>query len=293
MDPSFYVHHINPVLLHIAGPLAIRWYGLAYLAGFLGGYFLLRRLIREGWFSLPEDLLSDFIVLLAIYGILLGGRLGYVLFYGMSDFLADPTFVFRLWDGGMASHGGILGSGLFLFWYGRKHHIPFLHLSDNLCTVVPLGLFFGRMANFVNGELWGRITDVSWAVIFPMEAGIDYLSTAEPGLIHSYIQAGLLSPRHPSQLYEAAAEGLFLLVVLWWARHQNWSRRNGGLTALFAVLYSSVRFGVEFFREPDSATLFGWMTKGQSLSLILLLAGLIVWKHSNSRKPGKKDYPNP
>lgn len=276
MDSAYYIHDLSPVLIHLGGPLAVRWYGLAYLLGFLGGFLILRKLSREGSFRVPEDRVSDFIVLLAVYGVLVGGRLGYVLFYGMEDFRQDPLFPFKLWQGGMASHGGMIGTVVFLVVYARKNGHTFRHLCDHVCLVVPVGLFLGRLANFINGELWGRVTDVSWAVIFPQEAGLDYTAAADPSLIQRYLEAGHLAPRHPSQLYEAFAEGLLVFAVLWWLRSRPRFQKDGWISAAFAVTYGAARIVVEFFREPDSTVYFGWMTKGQLLSLFLIAGGVVM-----------------
>lgn len=276
MDLAYYIHNWNPVLLNVAGPLAIRWYGLAYLAGFLGGYRLLRSFSRRGEFGVEESRVGDFVIMLAVYGVLIGGRLGYVLFYGWSDLLFDPLYVFRLWDGGMASHGGIIGVGLWLLYYAKKNRLRFFHLCDYVCAVVPIGLLFGRLANFINGELWGRVTDVPWAVIFPMEAGLDYRAAADPVLIQRCLADGLLFPRHPSQLYQAFGEGLLLFGVMWWVRIRS-RGRDGRMTAAFCIVYGLIRIVTEFFREPDSTVYFGWLTKGQGLSILLILAGVAVY----------------
>lgn len=286
---SYYIHDLNPVLVHIAGPLAVRWYGLAYLLGFLLGYRLLIRVSREGLFKMPEAKIADFVILLAVYGVVIGGRVGYTLFYNFGDWLKDPLYVFRLWDGGMASHGAMIATALFLVVYGKRNGYSFRHLCDHVCLGVPVGIFFGRIANFINGELWGRVTDVRWAVIFPQEAGLDYTAASDTALMLSYLKAGYLHPRHPSQLYEALGEGLILFLVLWWVRHQPWSRRDGWLTAVFAIGYGVTRIVVEFFREPDSTVYLGWMTKGQSLSLVLMAAGLIVaWSTWTEAKNAKE-----
>ena len=276
MDIPYYIHNLDPVLLHVAGPLAVRWYGLAYLAGFFGGYQLLRYFSRSGEFRVPESRVGDFVVMLAVYGVLVGGRLGYVLFYGFQDLLSDPLYVFRLWGGGMASHGGIIGVGLWLLYYARRHGLSFFHLCDYVSVVVPVGLFFGRLANFINGELWGRVTEVWWAVIFPMEAGLDYLAAKDSSLIQSALSEGLLAPRHPSQLYQAFGEGVVLFAILWWIRMRPGPRGHGVLTGCFCIFYGVIRCVTELFREPDSTVYFGWLTKGQGLSVALILVGVAV-----------------
>ncbi len=258
---SHWTHNLDPVILHIWGPMALRWYGLAYLLGFLGGYLILRRLAKRGEFAVPPEELSNFMVHLAIFGVFLGGRLGYVLLYAWNTFIHDPLFVFRVWEGGMASHGGMIGVLGVLLWTAHKQKCSFWNLTDGLALVAPIGLFFGRIANFINGELWGRPSGISWAVIFP-QAG-----DATP------------TPRHPSQLYEAFGEGLLLFAVLWLVRKTAWGKREGILSALFLLIYAAARIAGECFREPDSTVYFGWLTKGQLYSFFMIAAALIIlWK---------------
>lgn len=265
---NYWVHDLNPVLFHIWGPLSVRWYGLAYLLGFLCGYLILRHLSKRGEFAVPPDDLSNFIVYVAIYGVFCGGRLGYVLFYAFGDFLHDPLFLFRVWEGGMASHGGMLGVLLVVLWYARHKKVSFWNLTDGLALAAPAGLFFGRIANFINGELWGRPTDVPWAVIFP-QAG-------DPAP----------TPRHPSQLYEALGEGVILFTALWLIRRTRWGKQNGALSAAFLILYAVARITVEFFREPDSTIYFGWLTKGQLYSSFMVLTAIIIlWRRKLLCKP--------
>jgi phosphatidylglycerol---prolipoprotein diacylglyceryl transferase len=255
---SFWTNNLDPVIFHLWGPLAVRWYGMAYLAGFLGGYLLLLRLSKRGEFAVPPDELSSFIVHVAIYGVFLGGRLGYVLFYAGDTFIHDPLFLFRVWDGGMASHGGILGVILVTLWTARKKKISFWNLIDGLALVAPIGLFFGRIANFINGELWGRPTDVPWAVIFP--------------------QAGdpVPTPRHPSQLYEAFGEGLLLFAALWLIRRTTRGQHEGAISAAFLLIYAAARIAGECFREPDSTVYFGWLTKGQLYSGFMVIGAIAI-----------------
>lgn len=258
---EYWVHNLNPVVFHLWGPLAVRWYGLAYLAGFLGGYLILLRMSKRKEFAIPPDELSNFIVHVAIYGVFLGGRLGYVLFYSWDIFIHDPLFLFRVWEGGMASHGGIIGVILVTLWTAYKKKISFWNLTDGLALVAPIGLFFGRIANFINGELWGRPTDVPWAVIFP--------------------QAGdpVPTPRHPSQLYEALGEGLILFIALQLIRRSTWGKRDGVLSAAFLLIYAAARIAGECVREPDSTVYFGWLTKGQLYSSFMVLTSiLILWR---------------
>ena len=258
---AFWTHDLNPVLFHIWGPLAVRWYGLAYLLGFLGGYMILLRMSKRGEFAVPPQELGNFIVHIAIYGVFLGGRLGYVLLYAWGTFIHDPLFLFRVWEGGMASHGGLLGVILVVLWTAWKKKVSFWNLTDGLALVAPLGLFFGRIANFINGELWGRPTDVPWAVIFPQAEDLTP------------------TPRHPSQIYESFGEGLLLLTALWLIRRAEWGKRTGVLSAAFLLIYAAARIASECFREPDSTIYFGWLTKGQLYSSFMILAAIIIlWR---------------
>ncbi len=254
---SYWVHDLNPVIFHIAGPMAVRWYGIAYLLGFLGAYLILRQLSKQKEFAVPAEELSSFMVNLAIFGVFLGGRLGYVFLYAWDTFVHDPLFAIRVWEGGMASHGGMIGVLCVLFWTARKYKCSFLSLTDGLALVAPIGLFFGRIANFINGELWGRSTQVAWAVIFP-QAG-DAIPT----------------PRHPSQLYEAFGEGLLLFVALWLIR--RCSKTEGKPSACFLFIYAVARIVSEIFREPDSTIYLGWLTKGQLYSAFMILGGAVVF----------------
>ena len=309
-----YVHHLDPIALK-AGFLTLRWYGLAYLGGFVAGYFLLRYLAqRKMWVLKPEEA-GDFIAAAALFGVFIGGRLGYVLFYqifdpdrGWQSVKNDPLGIFRVWDGGMASHGGILGLVIFTWVYSRRKKVSWTGLGDGLCVVAPVGLFFGRIANFINGELYGRVAPgLSWAMKFPMalrenriEAenfgeAANMLSKVIPGLLqypdgrfkeNDEIFGGILQatrsspearaalepylePRHPSQLYEAALEGLLLFAILWIVRIKFPKAPNGLLTGLFFGLYAVFRIFAEQFREPDAA-LVGAITKGQFLSFFMI-----------------------
>lgn len=254
---AYWTHDLNPIILHIWGPLAVRWYGLAYLFGFLGGYLILRHLSRRGEFAVPEKDLSNFIVHLAIFGVFIGGRVGYVLFYAPHELLNDPLFLIQVWKGGMASHGGIIGVILFVLWTAWKKKVSFWNLTDGLALVAPIGLFCGRIANFINGELWGRPTQVPWAVIFPQ---VD------------------TQPRHPSQIYEACGEGILLFTALWLIHATLWGKRNGAVSACFLFVYALARIASEFFRTPDEGyeLYLGWITKGQLFSGIMLLGAIII-----------------
>ncbi len=255
---------IDPVALSL-GPLTIRWYALAYVAGILVGWWLLRRLNLRPIDGLPPRPLSkqaiDDIMVWAIAGILLGGRLGYVLFYKPGYYLEFPAEIFKVWHGGMSFHGGFIGVLVAMYLFCRKFDISCLILMDMLAAVAPVGLFFGRIANFINGELYGRVaaSDVSWAMVFP--GGGDL-------------------PRHPSQLYEATMEGLLLFILLfglaWYSRIRE---KPGMLSGLFLIGYGIARSTAELFREPDAHLGFllgGSATMGQLLSLPMIAAGMAI-----------------
>ncbi|MGF1562631.1 MAG: prolipoprotein diacylglyceryl transferase [Geminicoccaceae bacterium] len=251
---------IDPVLVEI-GPFAIRWYALAYIAGIVLGWMLLRRIVRQpGWQLQPAHL--DDLMFFVTLGIILGGRLGFVLFYEPSYYLSHPLQIFAVWKGGMAFHGGLIGVivAIFAFAYTRK--LSPLEVGDGLAAVAPLGLLFGRIANFINGELWGRVApDLPWGMVFP--------------------GAGPL-PRHPSQLYEAFFEGLVLLCfTLWMARGTYDPERKGRIAGVFMLGYGMGRFFVEYFRQPNPGleAIFGLFTMGQLLCLPMIAFGLfLLWR---------------
>lgn len=280
-----YIHRIHPEIIQFTDTLAVRWYGLSYLAGFLCGYLMLRRFIRRGYLDLTVEQLQDCLTAFCIFGVMLGGRLGFFLFYQPRTLLQDPLQFFKVWEGGMASHGGILGGILVLLWWGRKHRKPFWHLSDNFAVVVPLGIGFGRMANFINGELWGRPTSMPWGMVFPLERpefnpgnSMAHLRYDLPTLQQAY-DSGFLISRHPSQLYQAACEGFLLFALMWFLRNRPWSRaQNGRLSLIFLIGYATARFCMEFFREPDARLFFGWMSTGQFLSLFMIAGAALGLK---------------
>jgi phosphatidylglycerol---prolipoprotein diacylglyceryl transferase len=302
---AFYVHDLSPFFIQLNENFGIRWYGIAYVGGFISAFLLMKWLARRGYGSLRENQVSDFIFYAALFGVLLGGRLGYVLFYKPAMLTEDPLSVFRVWDGGMASHGGILGLITFSWIYARRNHISWTGIGDNLVAVAPIGLFFGRLANFVNGELYGRITNVPWAMQFPAEL-LDHPSETNLA-IHRAIQinpaldnastiiasardnaqvreilAGILTPRHPSQLYEALLEGVLLFVLLM-AIRLRFKAPDGITTGCFFMLYPLMRIIGELFREPD-APLTGPFTRGQFLSLFMFLAGAaFLWNALRKR----------
>ncbi len=305
-----YVHHLDPVALPIYGGLAVRWYGLAYLLGFVAGFLLLRNLAKRGLWVMGPEKVGDFIALCALFGVFLGGRLGYLFFYqiprqGWHTLTSDPLMVLRVWEGGMASHGGILGLTIFTWFYAKRQNVSWTKLADGLCVVGPLGLLFGRIANFINGELYGRPAEgVSWAVKFPLSlqqeseatqsAAWQACSRIDPKLMDKPIDALIaaarenpqisqalgehLTARHPSQIYEGLLEGLLVFIVLWIVRLRFPKAPAGLLTGLFFALYATARIVAEHFREPDAA-LIGAMTKGQFFSVFMYLfaAGFFIY----------------
>jgi phosphatidylglycerol:prolipoprotein diacylglycerol transferase len=246
---------LDPILFEI-GPFALRWYSLAYLAGILIGWWYLMKLIDRPGAPMARRHVDD-LVFYATLGIILGGRLGYVLFYKPVYYLSNPLEIPQLWDGGMSLHGGVLGTTAAILWLARKHKLDWLRIHDYVACCAPFGLFFGRIANFVNAELWGRTTDASWGIVFP--------------------NAGPL-PRHPSQLYEAGLEGLLLFAVLWWLFWKTDARyQPGKLVGTFLLVYGLSRFAVEFFREPDSHLTWlaqqSGLSMGQWLTVPMILGG--------------------
>lgn len=272
---------IDPVAVSI-GPLAIRWYALAYIAGLVGGWLYARRLANASslWGAVKRPAgadIDDMLVYVAL-GVILGGRLGYVLFYNPGQYLADPLSVFAVWEGGMAFHGGLLGAAVGMAWLARARGIGVLSLFDVAAAVAPIGIFFGRIANFVNGELWGRpAPDLPFAVVFPHGGPV---------------------PRHPSQLYEAFAEGVLLFLLVAATVRIAGFRRPGLVTGVFAAGYAVARSVCEFFREPDAqlgflfgtqvSALEGGVTMGMLLSLPLLVAGIWLIRRALSRHPERE-----
>lgn len=293
---AYYLHDFDPFIFHLWGNFGPRWYGMAYVLAFACGYWLLSVLARRGYSQLRPAQVGDFVSWCALFGVMLGGRLGYVLFY-RPEMLRDPLSIVRVWEGGMSSHGGMLGVLVFTYWYSWRHKISWPNLGDNLVVVVPLGLFFGRLANFINGELYGRLTNVSWAMLFPKElldpknaAEADRALTAarqiDPRLtspeaivqsIHAQPALGealrpILTPRHPSQIYEALLEGLVLFTTLWLVRTRT-RQPDGVITGLFFIGYAILRIVVEYFREPDASLIAGF-TRGQFFSFFVFALGV-------------------
>jgi phosphatidylglycerol:prolipoprotein diacylglycerol transferase len=260
----------DPVLVHV-GPFSVRWYALAYIVGILAGWLYARAMIRSDklWGGTPPFGVPDFddFVLWVTLGIILGGRTGYVLFYNPVYFATHPVEIVQLWKGGMSFHGGFLGCVIAVIAFARRRGIPFLSLGDVTCAAAPIGLFLGRIANFINGELWGRATDVPWAMVFPTDP--------------------MQLPRHPSQLYEAGLEGIVLFILLAVLVRRGALKRPGTIIGVFALFYGFARLFSEFFREPDQQLGFLWggLTMGMLLSLPLMLAGVAFIRVAQQRTP--------
>jgi phosphatidylglycerol:prolipoprotein diacylglycerol transferase len=248
---------IDPIAFSI-GPLAVRWYGLMYLAGFAIGWWLGLRRIKQGAAPITRPQLDDLLFLIVL-GVILGGRLGYVLFYKPGYYASHPLEIFAIWQGGMSFHGGLLGVMLAMAFAAWRHRVDYLRLMDFVAPLCPLGIAAGRMGNFINGELWGRVTDLPWGMVF-RGAGD--------------------APRHPSQLYQFALEGVLLFVILWW--YSSKPRPRGAVSALFLIGYGVFRFVAEFAREPDAflGYLAMGLTMGQWLCLPMIAGGLWLFRWS-------------
>lgn len=309
-----YIHNLDPVLLEIPGtPLALRWYGLAYVAGFVLGYLVLLQLSKRKLYCVEPEKLGDFITIVCIFGVLMGGRLGEFFFYwlpkeGWSGLCADPLWVLRVWEGGMASHGGILAVLCVAIWYAVKNKHSICAISDGLAIVCTIGLFCGRVANFINGELFGRVTtaDNPIAMKFPMElatlpaeqqraalqaivettgAPFSFLAQPNEGFYDTVLRlmresepvreavGQFLTPRYPSQLFEAVGEGLIIFVILITLRLKWKSAPDGIFASLFCLLYAAARIASECFKEPDADVWHG-ITQGQYLSFGVILLGI-------------------
>jgi len=246
---------IDPVALSL-GPLKVHWYGLTYLTGLAFAWWLAARRTRRPWSVVTREQVDDLIFYAAL-GVVLGGRFGYVIFYGGDHLLKDPSWLLRVWEGGMSFHGGFLGVLFAMYLFARRHNIVFGALMDFVAPLVPVGLALGRLGNFIGQELWGRATDVPWAMVFP----------------HDPAQL----PRHPSQLYQFALEGMLLFVIMMWFSSRP--RPVWSIAGVFALGYGCLRFIAEFFREPDRDIGFqalGWVTRGQMLSVPMIALGIYL-----------------
>jgi phosphatidylglycerol:prolipoprotein diacylglycerol transferase len=312
-------HFIDPVAIPLPGPVDVRWYGLGYVFAFSVGYYVLRYLSRDGFLKLDYEAISDLVFGLII-GTILGARIGYILFYDFPSFAANPARIIRLWEGGLSFHGGLAGVVLASAWFVRKHKIGLVPLLDSLALGVPFGIFAVRVANFINGELYGRVTTeaVPWAIRFPTDPtatglmGIDtiygirerelaILEAEESGAWAAIRDQVPL--RHPSQLYEAFTEGLLLLLIVWsiylFAKRRGTRLPTGLLAGVFLTCYGLFRSFVELFRQPDAqfrdpndplGTVLGPLTMGQTLSLIVIGSGvfLLIRAWGNRRESGDR-----
>ncbi|HEX7239576.1 MAG TPA: prolipoprotein diacylglyceryl transferase, partial [Longimicrobiaceae bacterium] len=309
---------IDPVALDLPGPIDVRWYGLGYLLGFLTAYLVLRKLAKEGFVRMEPDAAGDLITALVL-GVILGGRVGYVLFYNFADFARNPAQIIRIWEGGLSFHGGLLGVIVATWWFTRRNRIPFFSLGDGLALSIPFGIFFVRVANFINGELYGRVAgaDVPWAMRFPSDpAATRLLGIGGMGMrdreqaIEAAYDSGAwdrvaaqVPLRHPSQLYEALTEGLLLGLILWAVyavtRRRGVRLPEGTFGGIFLVGYGLFRSFVELFRQPDAqftdagdpvGTVLGPLTMGQTLSTLMVLGGIgiLVWSWRRGSPPAAR-----
>jgi len=272
-----YLHHIDPIAFSL-GPVQVHWYGLMYLLAFFSAWALGRSRVLAG--RLPGVDMNGFSDLLfySMLGVVIGGRVGYMLFYAFDALLANPLTLFKVWEGGMSFHGGLLGVLAGCLWWVRRQRLHFFDVMDFVAPLVPLGLGFGRLGNYIGGELWGKYTGAGWGVIFPRaEQGLQELPWDQ---LQAQYASGALDvlARHPSQLYEAFLEGVVMFVVLW--LYSAKPRARYAVSGLFALMYGLFRFLVEFVRVPDEGIYiaFGWLTRGQILSVPLVLLGVwLLW----------------
>ncbi len=260
--------NINPTIITL-GPLQIRWYGVMYIIGFMASYFLVKYQIRKK--RVDIDINLDNLFLFLIIGLIVGARLGYIIFYNLPFYLSNPLKLFSIWEGGMSFHGGLIGvifSGLL---YVRKHRVNFWEFADLIIVTAPIGLGLGRLGNFINAELYGRVTNLPWGMIFPSGGDL---------------------PRHPSQLYEFFLEGVLLFLILWWIK--DFHLKRGTLFCLFLLLYSIFRFFVEFFREPDPqlGLIFSFLSMGQILSVLMGIGGLVLFHFVRVQQPASGPTPS-
>jgi phosphatidylglycerol:prolipoprotein diacylglycerol transferase len=273
---SHYFVDLNPIAISL-GPVQVRWYGIMYVIGIAIAWWLGNRRRAAGRLPVSADEFSD-LTFYAALGVILGGRIGYMVFYDTAELIAHPLSLFRVWEGGMSCHGGLLGVLLAVLWWTRRNKLNFFDVVDFVAPLVPIGLGLGRLGNFIGGELWGRHTDLPWGMIFPR--ALEALGKTTEELRQMYLAGELdRAARHPSQLYELCLEGVVLFAVLW--LYSRKPRPRYAVSGLFALLYGIFRFSVEFVREPDvqlGFVAFDWLTMGQILSLPLILIGLfLLW----------------
>ncbi|MEM1294474.1 MAG: prolipoprotein diacylglyceryl transferase [Verrucomicrobiota bacterium] len=324
---AYHLHNLDPVIVQFSESFAIRWYGLAYVLGFVAAYLLMTWLAKRGYGQIKPDETSDFITLAALLGVMLGGRLGYILLYAIPEgqLQEDPLMFIKIWKGGMASHGGILGLVLFTFFYARQKKYNWAGVGDNLVSVAPLGIFFGRMANFINGELYGKpAPQHGWAWQFPNEMRDfpystgqavldqlpDYKTFFSNGQLDIYssigaVQAAIdsdpavqhvlretLNPRYPSQIYQGLMEGLLLFVILFLVRIRFKKLPYGILTGLFFINYAVFRIVGEVFRHADSGHIAG-LSKGQFYSVFFIAIGIAFLYYGMTRGKRAVEMKNP
>jgi len=296
-----YLHQINPIALPL-GSFGIHWYGLMYLLGFAVAWWLGRRRVREGRLpGIDENGYGD-LMFYGMLGVVIGGRVGYILFYDLAEYIAHPLQVLKIWQGGMSFHGGLLGVCAAVWLWSRRHRLHVMDTIEFIAPLVPPGLGFGRIGNFINGELWGKLTHAGWGVVFPQAPVVDVPANSQAldqmmsmPQIQQQFATGMLNSaaRHPSQLYQAALEGLVLFTVLWMFSAKP--RPRYAVAGMFALLYGVFRFIVEFVRVPDEQLnyiAFGWLTMGQLLSVPLVLVGLF-WLWRSRHAPTLQPQPMP
>ncbi len=267
MYTEHWVHNLSPFLWEIAPGIGVRWYGLAYFIAFVLAFFLFKRWTKEGWLNLNNGQITDFVMWLAL-GTVVGGRLGYCFFYAWQLLMADPFFVLRVWEGGMSSHGGILGLIVAVWWFAKRQKLDFWRLGDAVALAAPLGVVFGRLANFINGELWGRPSTVPWAVIFPA--------------------SGDFQPRHPYPIYAALLEGAAVWALGMFLKYTK-KKEPGGVMWGVIFSYCLMRTITEFFREPDGGKYWMWnLTQGQWFTILLFVVAVLIFLLRKTRSSPQK-----